>query len=79
MEITLVIVTGIVVLTVVTMVGDYFTKTRVAKASQPQGLEALEHRVRALESRLVEQDAKVAQLEGEVAFTNKLLEQKNTP
>lgn len=79
MEIAFIVVAGIVVLSVVTMVGDYLTKTKVAKlASNPEELQALKTRVALLEGKLQDQEAKLSTLESDVTFTNKLLEKRDS-
>ncbi len=77
MEIALIVVGGLIVLTVVALVGDYLTKTGVARSSvDPRVVGQWEKRLEALERKTQEQEAKLALLENDVAFTTKLLEGK---
>ncbi len=77
MGITIVIVAGIVVVSIVSILGDYYTKTKVARTkSDPQEIENLRRRIAELERRAAEQDEKLSLLESDVSFTTKLLETK---
>jgi peptidoglycan hydrolase CwlO-like protein len=77
MGITLVIVGGITIISAIAIVGDYFTKAKVSKTSiDPQIIQALEKRIEELETKANDQDKKIEQLESEISFANKLLENK---
>ena len=77
MEITLIIVVGVVATTLIAALADHFTKTKLARSAvAPQELEALRNRIAALEHQVQDQDAKVQRLEADVSFTAKLLEKK---
>ena len=73
----LVVILGILAVTVVCIVGDYFTKTKLAELSHRDTDPAdLEKRIELLEKRIADQDGKIAELEQGVSFTNRLLEEK---
>ena len=77
MEITLIIVAGVVVITLIAMVGDHLTRTKLAQAARPpENVEALTQRIERLEQLVHDQQAKLGQLDADVAFTTKLLEKK---
>jgi hypothetical protein len=77
MGITIVIVAGVALITVIGMAGDYITKTKVAKArGNPAEVEQLKKRIGDLESELSDQRQKIAALESGLSFTTKLLEDK---
>jgi hypothetical protein len=78
MEVVVVITVGLVLMTLIAVVGDGYNKRRAA--ADP----ALEQRVRALEAQLAaveaqarETDERTKQLGTEVAFVNRLLEKKD--
>lgn len=79
-----VIVLGVVAITVVSVVGDMFTKIAQAKAkarsadgaAPPAELEALKDRVAALEARAEEREDAVRRLQDEVRFVSRMLEDK---
>ena len=78
MGITLVIVGGIVIVSVIAVIGDTMSKSKLARgAVNPDVLHRLESRVAELEQKVHEQDQKVQLLENDVAFANKLLEDKS--
>jgi hypothetical protein len=78
MGITLVIVGGLAVISAIAMLGDYLTKTKIARTKDnPQAMQALQQRLEALEALVGEQDKKIAQLEGDISFATKLLEDKS--
>ena len=78
MEITLIIVGGITVMTVVGMLGDYLTKTKLAKLSvDPKIVQGMEQRIESLEKQILEQESKISLLQNDVSFTTKLLESTN--
>jgi len=82
MGITLTIVGGIVIISVIAVVGDIITKVARSRPSTDQNamaasLRLLSDRIDALERQEAERESRIAQLEGEVAFTTKLLEDKH--
>jgi len=78
MEITLVIVGGIVVLTLVAVVGDVVGKFVKARgASDPKVLRDLVRRVEDLERVSLEREERIHKLEAEISFANKLLEDRH--
>jgi len=77
MSMTMIIVGGIVVVTLIAVVGDFLTKTK--QAAEPSAIRELTDRIVALEQEAGERDAKLARMEGELAFTTKLLEDKHEP
>lgn len=79
MELAMIIVSGVVLTTLIAAVGDYLTKTKLAKATaNPPEVEQMARRIEALERRLGDQEAKVILLEENVTFTTKLLEEKRS-
>jgi hypothetical protein len=77
MGITFIIMGGIVIISVVAVVGDFLTKSKGAHSSvDPAMARNLENRILELERRAQEQDRKIELLETDVAFANKLLEDK---
>ncbi|MDD3981815.1 MAG: hypothetical protein RBT72_08440 [Spirochaetia bacterium] len=77
MLIALIIVGGLTAMTAIAVAGDYLTKSKIAKTKVDPGvLKDYERRIRELEKRLSDQDAKLEQLESDVRFTNKLLSDK---
>ncbi len=78
MEITLVIVGGVVLLTLVAVVGDVVGKAVKARyGSDPKALKDLVRRVEDLERLAQEKEARILRLEEDVAFANKLLEDRS--
>ena len=82
MGITLAIVGGMVVITVIAVIGDVISKGMRAmppagQAALQSSIKALSDRVELLERQAGERDSKLAQIEGELAFTTKLLEDKH--
>ncbi len=78
MEITLVIVGGIVVLTLVAVVGDVVGKAVKARGgSDPKILRDMARRVEALERLSLEKEERIRKLEADVSFANRLLEDKH--
>jgi hypothetical protein len=78
MGIALIIVGGIVVVTAVASVFDYLGKKRKGGDPQVEGrLAALEQRLAAAETKIEERDEKIAQIENDVAFVNRLIEDKS--
>ena len=77
MLIALIIVGGLTAMTAIAVIGDYLTKSKIAKAkTDPTILKEHERRIAELGKRLSDQDAKIEQLESDVSFTNKLLGDK---
>lgn len=77
MGIALIIVGGIVAICALGIGGDYLTKVKGAKPSVDEGIvSALERRISELEQKSQDQDKKIQNLESDVSFTNKLLEDK---
>jgi hypothetical protein len=77
MSLGLIIVGGIVIISVVALISDYLTKTKVAKSSiEPETLHALERRVAELEEKASRQEGRIQSLESDVSFANKLLEDR---
>jgi hypothetical protein len=75
MGITLVIVAGVIVVTVVSVWFDYLGKK--AKGADPalaRKVEELERRLNALDAIIGDKDERINQLEQEVKFVNKLLD-----
>jgi len=75
MSMTMIIVGGIVVVTLIAVIGDYLTKTR--QSVDPTAIRELKDKVSALEREAGEQGAKLARMEGELSFTTKLLEDRH--
>ncbi len=75
MSITLIIVGGIVIVTLIAVVGDNLTKSK--QSADPSAIRELKDRISALEREASERDAKLARLEGEISFTTKLLEDRH--
>jgi len=77
MIITLIIVGGITLISVIAVVGEYLTKVKLAKTSvDPKEITELKKRVEDLERNINEQDRKIEHLESDITFANKLLEDK---
>lgn len=77
MEIALIIVAGVVIVTAITGVFDYLGKRRKATGGvEARRVEALEARVAGLETKVTERDERIAQLETEIQFVNRLIEDK---
>jgi hypothetical protein len=87
--IAIVIVLGIVVISVVSVVGDFVSKTaqaRIKARSEASGggsgasaeeLEVLNRRIGALEARLEDREDSVRKLQDEVRFVSRMLEDKS--
>lgn len=75
MSITLIIVGGIVVVTLIAVVGDNLTRTK--QAADPSAIRELKDRIAALEREAGERDSRIARIEGDVAFTTRLLEDRH--
>lgn len=77
MLITLIITGGFVLITAIALGGDYLTKVKTAKIQAGgKDYEELRNRVKALEQKALDQEGKLERLESELAFANKLLEDK---
>jgi len=77
MIITLIIVGGITLISVIAVVGDYMTKAKVVnKSIDNNEMNELKKRVEELEKLVNEQDKKIVHLETDISFANKLLEDK---
>jgi len=77
MIITLIIVGGITLISVIAVVGDYMTKAKLAnKSIDNKEMNELKKRVEELEKLVNEQDKKIEHLETDISFANKLLEDK---
>ncbi|OHD22383.1 MAG: hypothetical protein A2Y38_22165 [Spirochaetes bacterium GWB1_59_5] len=75
MSMTMIIVGGIVVVTLIAVVGDYLSKAK--QTADPSAIRELKDRIAALEREASERDAKLSRMEGEIAFTTKLLEDRH--
>jgi hypothetical protein len=77
MLITLIIVGGITLISIVAVVGDYLTKVKTVQPSiNVKEVIELQKRVEELESIVRDQNKKIEHLETDISFTNKLLEDK---
>mgnify|MGYP006967017734 FL=1 len=71
------IVGGLVVISVIAVIGDIVSKSMQARqAADPGAIKALADRVEQLEKQALDRDSRIARIEGDVAFTTKLLEDK---
>jgi predicted Zn-dependent peptidase len=78
MEITLIIVGGLTIMTIVAVVGDYFSKKKQAVSKETVlRLQALEQQVQVLEAKVADKDERIAHLEEGMGFVNRLLEDKS--
>ena len=78
MEITLIIVGGLCVMTLIAVAGDYFAKKKKAVTQETvQRLQALEQQVQVLEARVASKDEQITRLDESVTFLNRLLEDKS--
>lgn len=74
----MIIVGGFVAICALGIGGDYLTKVKGAKPSIDPGIiGGLERRIFELEQKIQDQDKKIQNLESDVSFTNKLLEDKS--
>ena len=72
------IVGGLVLISVVAVIGDIVSKSLQARHSvDPGALKALADREEQLEEQAFDRDARISRIEGDVAFTTKLLEDKH--
>jgi hypothetical protein len=77
MGVALTIVGGLVVISVIAVIGDIVSKSMQARqTADPGALKALADRVEQLEKQALDRDSRIARIEGDVAFTTKLLEDK---
>ncbi len=77
MGITFIIVGGITLISIIAVIGDYATKSKIAKSTiDPEVVYKLENRVQELERKVNEQDTAINRLESDLKFTNKLLDDK---
>lgn len=77
MVITLIITGGIVLITALAIGGDYLTKVKTARIKAGgKDYEELKKRVADLERKALDQEAKLERVESDLAFANKLLEDK---
>lgn len=77
MGVALTIVGGLVVISVIAVIGDIVSKSMQARqAADPGAIKALADRVEQLEKQALDRDSRIARIEGDVAFTTKLLEDK---
>ncbi len=79
MEITLIIVGGLVVMTIFGTGFDFLTKRRkkLDNVTKQKVIE-LENKVNNLERIIHDNNERIAQVEGDLSFLNKLLENKST-
>lgn len=77
MGIAIVIVSGLVVMTIAAVAGDIISKTRKPSGADPSAIRELRDRIEELERQSQDRDQRIMRLEGEVAFTTKLLEDKS--
>ena len=77
MGITLAIIGGLVAMTVVAAGFDYLGKRARSAPADAAPAREFERRLEALEARLSDRDERVAKLEGELAFLNRLLEDRS--
>lgn len=78
MGITVIIVGGVVIVTVITTLFDYLGKrSKGASPELERRIETLEKRLGLVDLAIAEKDEKIKQLEEEVSFVNRLLEKKN--
>jgi len=77
MEIALVVMGGVIVLTLIAVVGDVIGKTVKGRSSAgPKAMQDLARRVEALERLSQDKEERIRSLEADVAFANRLLEDK---
>jgi hypothetical protein len=77
MVITLIITGGLVLITALAIGGDYLTKAKTAKIKAGgKDYEELKKRVADLERKALDQEAKLERVESDLAFANRLLEDK---
>ena len=74
----LVIVGGVIAVTLIAVVGDVLGKSKQKKtAPDSPAVEDLARRVETLEKLAQDRESRIRQLESDIAFTNKLLEDKS--
>jgi len=74
MGITIVIVSGLVLISVIAVIGDTMSKSKRSSSVEPATVQELRDRIEALEKQALDRDSRIMHLEGDVAFTTKLLE-----
>jgi len=77
MGIAIVIVSGLVVMTIAAVAGDIIGKAKARSGADPSVVRELKNRIEELERQSQDRDQRILRLEGDVAFTTKLLEGKN--
>ncbi|MBN2875764.1 MAG: hypothetical protein JXM71_11765 [Spirochaetales bacterium] len=78
MGVVAMIVGGLVLISIVAVMGDVLGKSQQARRGvDPGQIKALTERVEALEQEARERESRIAKLEGDVAFTTKLLEDRS--
>ncbi len=77
MGLAITIVSGLVVISIIAVIGDIVTKNlQVRHSADPGALKALTDRIEQLEKQALDRDTRIARIEGDVSFTTKLLEGK---
>ncbi len=78
MGIALVVMGGLTVISVIAVIGDTIAKTRRGKpAADQREIQALARRIEILEQQVQARDARIEQLENDVSFATRLLEDKH--
>jgi hypothetical protein len=78
MGLAVTIVSGLVIISIIAVVGDVVSKSLQGRHSaDPGALKALTDRIEQLEKQALDRDARIARIEGDVSFTTKLLEDKH--
>lgn len=78
MGITFIIMGGIVLITAISVLGSILTTKKKEAAPEIESrVGKLEQSIALLENRIQEKDERISQLEGEIAFVNKLIEDKS--
>ncbi len=78
MGIALIVVGGLVLITLIGVIGDYYGKKKLALSAESlQRLETLEQQVQVLSTTVGERDERIARLEEGITFVNRLLEDKS--
>ena len=78
MGIALIVVGGLVLMTLISVVGSALggKKKEHADKQTESRIAATEERLLSLEAKIMDRDERIAQLEHEVSFVNKLIEEK---
>lgn len=79
MGIVVIIVGGIVVVSLISVMGDYMSKVKRTGDVDPSSVRELKNRITALEKEAEYRDSRMARMEDDIAFTTKLLEGKHEP